>query len=411
MEDYDVSTIGLVTIQDGYGTVFNTACTASTTRFTCLTRDGDHIHPNPQNLHKEVVEAYHGNTGSTFTWMDGGTATRRTDGVVGGVNNFPNHLINPYDYDEAICDKAMAKIYDAVRGNSNFAADLAESPETIRMLRQTLSLKKFIANFLKKEVRSFRRRGRAKRQNGSGLAKTRKTDQKLLDWLTSRWLEYRYGWKPLVGSIYDCLDNLGQKINTGTVTINRRASERLVKQQTTGEGTINSPSTVVITETSVRCEISVQLGLPDGKRLSDWTSLNPVAIAWELVPFSFVADWVFTVGQQLDAWENWFLFNQDFFSGYMTIGHKTTTTRNASAFEARTEPLQRWSDKNRTIVDGQTLTSWLNLSQTRLTTDKRRMILAGLPTPGRPRVKLRLGAERQLDAAALIHQLVGKRLR
>lgn len=114
------------------------------------------------------------------------------------------------------------------------------------------------------------------------------------------WLEGRYGWRTLA---YDLRD-------IHNAAFNWDAKRKLFTERTGRSVSINSPSELVGTaswgtgtlrvyktanhEFSIRGSVA---GLFTPQRLR----FDPINTAWELVPFSFVLDWVYGVGVALEA--------------------------------------------------------------------------------------------------------------
>lgn len=118
----------------------------------------------------------------------------------------------------------------------------------------------------------------------------------------SLYLQYRYGWKPLVNDIHDLVEALALAWDNFPPLISAVASRtedqgvppRLGE---TWKGAKHTGRTTLGVETKVW--FSVENPVLYG--LSSLGLLNPATIAWELVPYSFVFDWYVPVGNFLDA--------------------------------------------------------------------------------------------------------------
>jgi hypothetical protein len=292
-------------------------------------------------------------------------------------------------------DRNLEKIYERIRGQSNIIVDVAEGAQTLRMLKSVLSLKGLIREFEKNVLAGFSKRGRIHRGGNN-----------LVDYVNQKWLEYRYGWSPLVYSIYDAMDTIGlQQVINGVFTI-RQGSRRVLQSSIKGgSGTYASPSYMSSSWTSVRHQYVLDFRLPSGLRIRDWTSLSPVSIAWELLPFSFVGDWLVNVSQQLSLWENYWLFKNQYIGGYETVTYSRKTTLSYSG--STNYGYAYWP--NGDLIDGfqRGLWTW-NTSSERKSVEKNRSILANLPMPNGFRVKVNLTPKRLMDSIALISQMTGK---
>jgi hypothetical protein len=345
---------------------------------------GDHILANPVEFTSTKK------FGHTFLIQDEGDPTGIKDTIqITGVKiqSFPFIPSVVADYARTR-DRALEKCFDQLRGeSSNLIVDLAESAATISMLKNVLRVKSFFGDFVKKMVKSQRYQ---RLSNG----------QKRLDYVTGKWLEYRYGWMPLVYSTYDAINTFSKDVTRGVVNVKGRSGAEAIDSMESGDGSYTSPSTFVQRDLSWRSEYGLQFYLPPGLQIYDWTSLNPLAIAWELTPLSFVADWFLNVGQQLSLMENYWLFNSKFRTGYLTDSSRDVITMTRDGIT-----IAMSSHKN-LLVDIQ------RDGATQIATYKKRTVLLSLPFPSMNlRISCKLGASRLLDAASLLHQLIGRKSR
>lgn len=291
-------------------------------------------------------------------------------------------------------DRAMAKFYDQIRGKSNLIVDLAESRQTLQMIRNATRMRKVFGDFVKQVVR------------GKGFKRLSK-GQARLDYVTSKWLEYRYGWMPLVYSTYDALSTLNRRAFGGSFTIRSRATERTRRVDIDGLGTFSSPQKKSVIDQSARTEMVIRVKLPGGNQLHDWTSLNPLGIAWELTPLSFVADWFVNVGDLLSAWENYAIFANQFQTGYQT--DTLYEVVDYTWFGVTNNPVDRWPNGN--PMDGSYFFTYRNKNKViRRMKDRVRLVALPQPEDGL-RLKMKLNSNRLLDAASLLHVFTRQKAR
>lgn len=106
---------------------------------------------------------------------------------------------------------------------------------------------------------------------------------------SSLWLEYSFGWKPLFQDVHDGIHAIGQPLPGGTCKGKGRENVDYsyynggFGYEEHGVGRCYMVADVFVTNPTAY--LLQQVGLA-----------NPALIAWELVPFSFVVDWVFDVG-------------------------------------------------------------------------------------------------------------------
>jgi hypothetical protein len=282
----------------------------------------------------------------------------------------------------------MEKIYDQVRGSSNMAVDFFEAGSTIRMIRNSLNVKKQLAEVLKATTRTKKFKNLSK-------------GQQRLDYATQKWLEVRYGWMPLVYSTYDALDNIGNRLTKGVHTITGRSGVYDVGVDSSGSGTYEDQLSKMAYDMRFRTEVKCDFQMSGSRGISDWTSLNPLGIAWELLPLSFVADWFVNVGQVLQNWENWAVFASSFRGGYRTRSYREELT--FSRVGTTSNPIPYWPGTN-VIYDGVTYHRESAYGYKEVRLYKERVKLTSLPMPAQGiRIKPHLNAKRLLDAASLLH--------
>lgn len=139
--------------------------------------------------------------------------------------------------------------------------------------------------------------------------------------LSGTYLEYAYGWKPLAQDIFDLIDGLHQDMATkgskvrvvaGLSPAMRKALKKPgwvpeVTPRVDGSKFCIRPSLKVLEEfrdPSSLANYCVYNGVvvnPTLRTLNEYGLVNPAQIAWERVPFSFVADWFLGIQDSLGA--------------------------------------------------------------------------------------------------------------
>lgn len=126
--------------------------------------------------------------------------------------------------------------------------------------------------------------------------------------LAQNWLELQYGWKPLLQDIEGVLDALAfNKGNQGY--IQRVAASGSMQQfidlawpgNPLATGLSTEPRCYIVTTTTCRMVLRYKLSDPLKAFLGQTGFTNPVNLAWEILPFSFVADWFLSIGPYLEA--------------------------------------------------------------------------------------------------------------
>lgn len=116
----------------------------------------------------------------------------------------------------------------------------------------------------------------------------------------NNWLEFHFGWEPLYKDIHEALEVINSPVKHYAYE-RSRVRDPFTWRQVADLGS-------VIRTSSANGYLSCQQGLRvkmtapgSGHTLDQWGISNPLAIAWELVPYSFVVDWFVNVGNFLDS--------------------------------------------------------------------------------------------------------------
>jgi len=210
--------------------------------------------------------------------------------------------------------------------------------------------------------------------------------------MASGWLELQYGWQPLLNDLYgamEALADVGRKPYAGKVV--KKEKYRLKPEWKTVDGndpllTYTANATV---EYSVKYTLHYETDAPHIQSLASLGILNPAVIAWELMPFSFVADWFLPVGNWLNTWDA--TLGLSFVKGCRTEFYRA---------EGTCHKFRNGTYNNRFIYWNQIL------KRSAVTCD--RTILVSFPFPSWPQFKNPLSIQHFANAFALITQLTKK---
>ena len=213
--------------------------------------------------------------------------------------------------------------------------------------------------------------------------------------IVDAWLEYNYGWKPLIRDVKQGSDALNELVNgqDQDLSFSFKAGARRTEE-------IQSDSWVSPAWTGTKvygealktseCHFSCRVKLPDGT-LRDLRTMgldNPLEVAWELVPYSFVVDWFLDVGGWISS-----IGAQrgiTFIEGSRTLFQ---TVVSSSEFELRGDPgttVLKYPRRGGRIVCGR----------------MERSLLTSLPIAYLPAVKERLGLYHLATGLSLLTKLV-----
>lgn len=121
----------------------------------------------------------------------------------------------------------------------------------------------------------------------------------------SLWLEYHFGWSPLLSDINGAVDVLQDQqyafrnVFSASATVER--NDRIVqdwyyqskwwRDSETWEGTFGC-----------RYQCTMVISSPNSLKANQLGLVNPASVAWELIPFSFLVDWFLPVGKFLESY-------------------------------------------------------------------------------------------------------------
>lgn len=150
--------------------------------------------------------------------------------------------------------------------------------------------------------------------------------------LAKNWLELQYGWKPLLQDVEGAAKSLAY-LNAGTLMVQ---TVRSTKSKTTTESgnltVVGYPagSWTCITKTEIRFGMRFKVGEPLDAFLAQIGFNNPISLAWEIIPYSFVVDWFLPIGEYLTGLKHW--EGMHFVDGWETRFTRQTAVYDMSYF-------------------------------------------------------------------------------
>lgn len=113
--------------------------------------------------------------------------------------------------------------------------------------------------------------------------------------VSSRWLELQYGWTPLISDMYNAAELFANRVHRPFVK-RYYASMRRRNVLAPNPGAYEPVSSSAVIKKQIVAYIAEAESVPKFLGLT-----NPELVAWELLPFSFVADWFVPFGSFLEA--------------------------------------------------------------------------------------------------------------
>ena len=114
------------------------------------------------------------------------------------------------------------------------------------------------------------------------------------------WLSYQYGWAPLLSDIYDSSKLLKSGLTSGPQLFS--VSSFWDESAELADKDPNFDNAVVTSSVKVGGKLWYRISDQSLSNLNQLGLINPLEVAWALVPWSFVIDWFIPVGSMLEAW-------------------------------------------------------------------------------------------------------------
>lgn len=129
-------------------------------------------------------------------------------------------------------------------------------------------------------------------------------------------LQYKYGWKPLMSDIYNGVELLREQLKPAFILSTKQNSHRESVHPNNDSDYQRSPTGPNYRQ--CRCVLHGVIDSSVNHAMDQLSMANPLSLAWELVPWSFVVDWFVPVGNTLDGLTH--PAGVNFLSGCTTMG-------------------------------------------------------------------------------------------
>lgn len=320
-------------------------------------------------------------------------------GVVGRANDFDvmSRCFNPSSSQliaelSRMENKALIQARTKMKaGDINLGVAFAERNETARLLAGTAD----------RLVRSYRdlRRGRWREAAAHlGYRRTKRPNGSI----PQQWLEYQYGWRPLLGDVHGAVDALTRHPSTNWIVSGvgvERQEIDVTRDESLGDR-FYWPSTCTARGwygAHVRIDAVPANDLV--RAFADLGLTNPALVGWELVPFSFVVDWMLPVGSFLESLDAMLGYGPAWSSSstFVKTSHRVTTLKGSYTRPSGTIRSGRCSG-----YDSGAYWEYVRL---------RRQARSGVPIPVFPPLKDPRSLNRMATSLSLMAQVFGGRRR
>lgn len=227
-------------------------------------------------------------------------------GASGGFFTPPTNL----DYDSNLKNRAISKAED--RAHAGISANIAQD------IYQFHQLKRLVATTGKRLATSVARLDQKDfvgaiaalgLYGGSKGADTAKKVVSAVKTTAQNWLELQYAWKPLLKDISGLISILNQTISNNPPVRTVRSRSNLEKRYTLNQGPYFPGGVVIPMEIIEKRSVRIALHYSVHDELQTYVQqlglTNGVNLAYEVLPFSFVADWFIPIGPYLESLTAW----------------------------------------------------------------------------------------------------------
>lgn len=325
---------------------------------------GDGVRPNSWS-YSVVEDSYPFGSVSSFSGDQGARTWQTVSGAIGGFIPLPPWAESVEYQRVAVNNGALSKFYRSLGfGRNSVQTDLGES-------RATLETAEKLAKGLARPVASVAKLSHAFFSRWGALKVP-----------ANAYLAYIFGVKPLVEDIYETCKQIDAALPT--IIPVRGKANATVKQNVKLDGWDTDYSTVVCAEYGGLAVVQ------DEHRytLSKLGVFTPVSLAWELLPFSFLADYVCNLGQFLYLNEAAYLSGCQLVGGYRS---ELTIVKRTGIYTHR-----------ESIGEGGYKQGYANLKGRKVLFS--RTLLDSFPRPVAPSLQVQLGSQRLVNLGSLLAQ-------
>lgn len=134
----------------------------------------------------------------------------------------------------------------------------------------------------------------------------------------NHYLEFHFGWVPLMKDIYEAAEALSSPIFNHSIAV--KGARNIASRAQVGPSGSNPRSTTWEDATNfqaIRMQAELVVTNPNVALLQQCGLINPLTVLWEKVPFSFVVDWFVNVGDFLSSFTD--------FAGVQLVNPQRTT--------------------------------------------------------------------------------------
>lgn len=224
--------------------------------------------------------------------------SRTRSGNQGSLSNMPGCLMNndtlPYWDDNAVNMLLVQCLLQLNEQKVAIGNALAEAKSTVQMIAET-------ATKLAKALAAMRRGNPRGALSALGLSRS---GIGVTKFAANNFLQWKYGWAPLMGDIHDGVEALKTQLDLGMYISARKTKVSNPRWDFEVGSQFGSPYTKVTGSGTHRTTVALWCSFKPDYWLAaahKYGLDNPLGILWEVTPWSFVVDWLIPVGDLLTA--------------------------------------------------------------------------------------------------------------
>lgn len=235
-----------------------------------------------------------------YDWT--GDMTGDLASMIVGMPTLPVSYMEPHDV-MGLFMKAYAKINESDILTGELLSDLGK---TVGMLKHPFKSATTLLWKIEKRRRKLEKQRSVSQVIATGLKKVHKVSSPA----SQAWLEYRYGWKPIILDTIKIIKEVGKKRDNldKLRLVSRAGSKRERKRSGSWPATATISCSGAYTD-SLRTRVDVGViydvkNRETSDQLMGFLGIRPRDIlptVWEIIPFSFVIDWFVGIGDWLQA--------------------------------------------------------------------------------------------------------------
>jgi len=224
--------------------------------------------------------------------------------------------------DATTYNRALSKIIEKCESEiaGNIAQDFAQYGQTTRLIAETAT--RLVSSYSALRRKDFKSAVKYLAKGKEHHARITRKPLSIARSAADNWLEMQYGWKPLLQDIEGSMRSLAKFVlKDESVKVVRASARRELKEAgylTDGTSPYTYRNGFREVTTLYGVQVGVRYGVDSHLKafLAQTGFTNPVNLAWEVLPFSFVADWFLPIGpylSQISAWDGLV-----FYDGFLT---------------------------------------------------------------------------------------------